>query len=168
MRGTRAALLSIALVTTGSVDPHNSNRAHTAFDGSPEIFHVGMLRVERTGRHAATPIILIPALVCGPWQWRREVPRQERHETLASMTAGGTVGAARESPPPVLHYRPPYFAKSGTPPVRFTRPLSSCCCLTTARSSQGAAVDFLKVGTTARRRVWAFRPGRARQLMRGR
>ena len=103
MRATRAALLSIALMTTGAVDPHSSIRAPTAVDGSHESFDIGMLRVERTGRHAATPIILIPALFCGPWQWRREVALLESRYEVYALTLPGFDGRPRDTGGALMH-----------------------------------------------------------------
>lgn len=62
-----------------------------------ETFDVGMLRVERFGRHGQTPIILIPALFCGPWQWQRQIAALASGYEVYALTLPGFDGRPRDA-----------------------------------------------------------------------
>jgi pimeloyl-ACP methyl ester carboxylesterase len=61
----------------------------SALAGTPETFEVGILRVERYGRHGHTPIIFIPALFCGSWQWQREIAALMDKYDIYALTLPG-------------------------------------------------------------------------------
>jgi pimeloyl-ACP methyl ester carboxylesterase len=63
----------------------------------PETFHVGMLRVEHFGALGRTPIIFIPALFCGPWQWKRETAALSDKYEIYALTLPGFDGRSRDA-----------------------------------------------------------------------
>lgn len=64
--------------------------------GPPETFEVGMLRVERTGPRGRDPVILIPALFCGPWQWERQIAALATTHEVFTLTLPGFDGRPRD------------------------------------------------------------------------
>ncbi|HEX5438951.1 MAG TPA: alpha/beta hydrolase [Gemmatimonadaceae bacterium] len=66
-----------------------------------ETFDVGMLRVERFGTRGQQPVIFLPALFCGSWQWNREIDSLASRYSVYAVTLPGFDG------------RP--FAAAGTP-----------------------------------------------------
>ena len=86
-RGTWAAsLLALFLLTTTGRSGH-----------APETFTVGMLRVEHTGATGRTPIIFIPALFCGPWQWQRQAAQLADRYDIYVLTLPGFDGTPRDT-----------------------------------------------------------------------
>lgn len=57
-----------------------------------ETFDVGMLRVERFGARGHQPIIFVPALFCGSWQWNREIDSLANRYTIYAVTLPGFDG----------------------------------------------------------------------------
>jgi pimeloyl-ACP methyl ester carboxylesterase len=55
-------------------------------------FTVGMLRVERFGNPAGRPIIFIPALYCGPWEWNAQIDSLSTGYDLYVLTLPGFDG----------------------------------------------------------------------------
>ncbi len=60
-------------------------------------FEVGMLRVERRGTPGRTPIIFIPALFSGAWQWEREIAALSDRYDIYALTLPGFDGRARDT-----------------------------------------------------------------------
>jgi pimeloyl-ACP methyl ester carboxylesterase len=54
-----------------------------------DTFDVGMLRVDHSGRAGRPPLIFIPALFCGPWQWDRELAALADRYDLYALTLPG-------------------------------------------------------------------------------
>ncbi|HEV8196333.1 MAG TPA: alpha/beta hydrolase [Gemmatimonadales bacterium] len=69
----------------------------------PETFDVGMLRVERFGRPGQTPIIFIPALFCGSWQWQREIAALRDRYEIYALTLPGFDGRPRDTGGDLMH-----------------------------------------------------------------
>lgn len=55
-----------------------------------------MLRVERTGPRGRPPIILIPALFCGSWEWEREITLLGADHEVFAVTLPGFDGRPRD------------------------------------------------------------------------
>lgn len=61
-------------------------------------YDVGSLHVDRYGDHGR-PIVLIPGLACGPWEWYGEITRLSAHNTVYALTLPGFDGRAAIAPP---------------------------------------------------------------------
>jgi pimeloyl-ACP methyl ester carboxylesterase len=61
-----------------------------------ETFNVGMLRVERFGVPRGVPLIFIPALYCGSWQWNREIAALAPSHDVYALTLPGFDGRPRD------------------------------------------------------------------------
>ena len=61
-----------------------------------ETFDVGMLRVERFGVARGVPLIFIPALYCGPWQWNRQIAALAPAHDIYAVTLPGFDGRPRD------------------------------------------------------------------------
>ncbi|HEX6533563.1 MAG TPA: alpha/beta hydrolase [Gemmatimonadaceae bacterium] len=96
MTRARTSILFAAIAATtltagaaGAVPPSDAA-------GTPlrvhETFHVGMLRVDHVGAEGGTPIIFIPALFCGPWQWQREIAALSDRYDIYALTLPGFDG----------------------------------------------------------------------------
>lgn len=64
---------------------------------SDNTFTVGMLRVDHFGTHGAVPIIFIPALLCGSWQWQREIAALSDRYDIYAVTLPGFDGRPRDT-----------------------------------------------------------------------
>jgi pimeloyl-ACP methyl ester carboxylesterase len=56
-----------------------------------QTFYSGMLRVEQFGK-GGTPLILIPGLFCGSWEWNGQIPLLSREHTVYAVTLPGFDG----------------------------------------------------------------------------
>jgi pimeloyl-ACP methyl ester carboxylesterase len=61
-----------------------------------DTFDVGMLRVEHSGTAGRPPLIFIPALFCGPWQWDHELAALADRYDLYALTLPGFDGRPRD------------------------------------------------------------------------
>lgn len=61
-----------------------------------ETFAAGMLRVERFGVARGVPLIFIPALYCGSWQWDREIASLAPAHDIYAVTLPGFYGRPRD------------------------------------------------------------------------
>jgi pimeloyl-ACP methyl ester carboxylesterase len=61
-----------------------------------ETFDEGMLRVERFGVPRGVPVIFIPALYCGSWQWNREIAALAPSHAVYAVTLPGFDGRPRD------------------------------------------------------------------------
>jgi pimeloyl-ACP methyl ester carboxylesterase len=89
-----------AIVATISIVPTSVNAVAppTASGSSPrETFDIGMLRVEHFGSPGHTPIIFIPALFCGSWQWQREIAALSDKYDIYALTLPGFDGRPRDT-----------------------------------------------------------------------
>jgi pimeloyl-ACP methyl ester carboxylesterase len=87
-----ASLLVVAAANDGA--PINLNQNI----GAPtNAFNVGMLRVEHSGLRGGTPIIFIPALFCGSWQWQREIAVLSAKYDVYAVTLPGFDGRPRDT-----------------------------------------------------------------------
>jgi pimeloyl-ACP methyl ester carboxylesterase len=59
-----------------------------------ETFTTGILRVERFGSSGRPPIIILPALFCGTWQWNGQIPALSTSHTVYAVTLPGFDGRA--------------------------------------------------------------------------
>ena len=59
---------------------------------SRDSFEVGMLRVEHVEAPGHVPLIFIPALFCGAWEWDREVAKLSRDYDIYAVTLPGFDG----------------------------------------------------------------------------
>jgi pimeloyl-ACP methyl ester carboxylesterase len=57
-----------------------------------ETFTVGILRVERFGPNGHPPIVFIPALFCGSWQWNGQIAALSSSHTVFAVTLPGFDG----------------------------------------------------------------------------
>lgn len=57
-----------------------------------DIAEIGMLRVEHLGQPGRRPLIFIPALFCGPWQWYREIDGLASRYDIYALTLPGFDG----------------------------------------------------------------------------
>ncbi|MGH7632250.1 MAG: alpha/beta fold hydrolase [Gemmatimonadaceae bacterium] len=57
-------------------------------------FDVGMLHVERFGTRGHSPVIFVPALFCGSWQWNREIDALAKQYDVYAVTLPGFDGHA--------------------------------------------------------------------------
>jgi pimeloyl-ACP methyl ester carboxylesterase len=64
---------------------------------APETFTVGMLKVEHSGASGRIPIIFIPALFCGPWQWQRQAAALSDRYDIYVLTLPGFDGTPRDT-----------------------------------------------------------------------
>ena len=92
--------IALAVVAMVSVVPASANVVATpvvAVSSPRETFDVGMLRVEHFGSPAHTPIIFIPALFCGSWQWQREIAALSDKYDIYALTLPGFDGRPRDT-----------------------------------------------------------------------
>ncbi|MGH8279439.1 MAG: alpha/beta fold hydrolase [Gammaproteobacteria bacterium] len=66
-----------------------------ALAAAPESFTVGTLHVSRYGEHGR-PLILIPGLECGAWEWQATIEHFETNHVIYAVTLAGFDG----TPPP--------------------------------------------------------------------
>jgi pimeloyl-ACP methyl ester carboxylesterase len=88
-----ASLLSMALLSqrvVAEVPPRTVAPAQR--------FNVGILSVERFGKPGAVPLIFIPALYCGAWQWNGQVSLLASRYDLYVVTLPGMDGRPRIEP----------------------------------------------------------------------
>jgi pimeloyl-ACP methyl ester carboxylesterase len=95
------ATSALVLVLTGGacVTASSSNapvRAKVAAVAA-DTFEVGMLRVEHRGTPGRTPIVFIPALFCGAWQWEREIAALSDRYDIYALTLPGFDGRPRDT-----------------------------------------------------------------------
>lgn len=62
-----------------------------------DTFDVGMLRVEHRGTPGRTPIVFIPALFSGSWQWEREIASLSDRYDIYALTLPGFDGRSRDT-----------------------------------------------------------------------
>jgi pimeloyl-ACP methyl ester carboxylesterase len=67
-----------------------------------QTFTVGMLRVERFGTTSGTPIIFIPALFCGSWQWNGQIAGLAGKHDIYAVTLPGFDGRPRDNGPALM------------------------------------------------------------------
>src|ERR1700728_985512 len=61
------------------------------------VFDSGILRVERFGASGGRPLIFIPALFCGSWEWNAQINALSREYDVFVVTLPGFDGRARVS-----------------------------------------------------------------------
>lgn len=59
-----------------------------------ETFTSGILRVERFGLNGRPPVVIIPALFCGTWQWNGQIAALSTSHTVFAVTLPGFDGRA--------------------------------------------------------------------------
>jgi pimeloyl-ACP methyl ester carboxylesterase len=57
-----------------------------------QTFTTGILKVDHYGKSAGAPIIFVPALYCGAWQWNAEINALAPHHELYIVTLPGFAG----------------------------------------------------------------------------
>jgi pimeloyl-ACP methyl ester carboxylesterase len=67
-----------------------------------QTFTVGMLRVEHFGTTSGTPIIFIPALFCGSWQWNGQIAALAPNHEIYVVTLPGFDGRPRDNGPALM------------------------------------------------------------------
>lgn len=85
-----STLASIVLVAALPFSAHRSVPPRTT--PVAETFDVGMLRVERFGTLGHQPIVFVPALFCGSWQWNREIDSLSSRYDVYVVTLPGFDG----------------------------------------------------------------------------
>jgi pimeloyl-ACP methyl ester carboxylesterase len=106
--------IMFAIVTAIGVVPASANvvAASGITDPSPrETFDVGMLRVEHFGSPGHTPIIFIPALFCGTWQWQREIAALSDRYDIYALTLPGFDGRPRDTGDSLMDRATPDISK---------------------------------------------------------
>jgi pimeloyl-ACP methyl ester carboxylesterase len=93
--------LALLLASTCIAPVHAAVPARTA-RASAE-FQIGMLRVERFGNARGTPLIFIPALFCGSWQWNGQIAMLSATHDIYAVTLPGFDGRARIAPTDLMN-----------------------------------------------------------------
>ena len=75
--GCVALLLASGLAQAGAVQPGPTT--------------IGTLTVQRHGDHGR-PVILIPGLTCGPWEWQSTIAQLEKNHVVYALTLAGFDG----------------------------------------------------------------------------
>lgn len=73
------ALIAAVLLSTPGVAPSQT-------------FTTGILQVERFANATGTPVIFVPALYCGAWQWNAQIEALAPHHDLYVVTLPGFAG----------------------------------------------------------------------------
>ncbi|MBV8150178.1 MAG: alpha/beta fold hydrolase, partial [Candidatus Eremiobacteraeota bacterium] len=81
---TLAVIFAPALAARASVAQRNVAAAAT--------FDSGILKVERFGERGARPIVFIPALFCGSWQWNAQINALSKSYDIFVVTLPGFDG----------------------------------------------------------------------------
>lgn len=85
-----AALFTFPPALTQSAVPARSVQPSETFDA-------GMLRVERFGDKTGRPLIFVPALFCGSWQWNGQVALLAKRYDIYVATLPGFDGRVRDA-----------------------------------------------------------------------
>ncbi len=88
-----ASLLSLALLSQRVVADVPARTVAPA-----QRFNAGILSVERFGKPRAVPVIFVPALYCGPWQWNGQVSLLAPRYDIYVVTLPGMDGRPRVAP----------------------------------------------------------------------
>lgn len=87
-------LVFVLILTVGVVPARSVQPAET--------FYAGMLRVERFGDKTGRPLIFVPALFCGSWQWNGQVALLANRFNIFVVTLPGFDGRARDTRPDLM------------------------------------------------------------------
>lgn len=93
----RLTLLTLGAAVAIAATPGRAPAAVGSRQAPAQTFDVGMLRVQRLGTPGRTPIIFIPALFCGPWQWQREIAALSDRYDIYALTLPGFDGRPRDT-----------------------------------------------------------------------
>jgi len=67
-----------------------------------QVFEVGMLRVEHFRAAGKTPLIFIPALYCGSWEWNKQIALLAGRFDMYAVTLPGFDGRPRDHQPHLM------------------------------------------------------------------
>ena len=97
----KAVALSVLLLVTrinfAPIRVTGAMSTNVVIPNIDETFEVGMLRVEHRGIPGGTPIIFIPALFCGSWQWERQIAALSDRYDIYALTLPGFDGRPRDT-----------------------------------------------------------------------
>lgn len=96
----RAILLGLVLASLVIMPASAEGAARTV--APSETFDIGMLRVEHFGVTGRVPLIFIPALYCGSWQWNREIAILATRYDIYAVTLPGFDGRAPDHAPRLM------------------------------------------------------------------
>jgi pimeloyl-ACP methyl ester carboxylesterase len=93
-----AVVLGIALGAVATVAPALAASLPPA-PAPAEQFDVGTLHVDRYG--SGDPIVLIPGLACGAWEWNGVIPQLAATHTVYALTLAGFAGRPPQGTPSI-------------------------------------------------------------------
>jgi pimeloyl-ACP methyl ester carboxylesterase len=88
------AIASAAVLTLCSIPDRANAAVPSRTVVAAETFTAGILRVERFGSDGRPPIVLVPALFCGTWQWNGQIAALSTSHTVFAVTLPGFDGRA--------------------------------------------------------------------------